>query len=187
MKFCVVMMMSLCLFGIAICDIDKDKEKCGNVLIGLATCLPYVSGESNAPPIDCCSGLKQVLQTSRECICLLVKDRNDPTLGLKINATRALSLPTRCNAPITVNDCIALLHLSPNSPDAKVFQDFANSANTTNATATPPSAAAKSSSSNATTAANQMSDGGKNRIEMVSGLLLTLVAVHNLPYLSCSN
>ncbi|KAK4492203.1 hypothetical protein RD792_003002 [Penstemon davidsonii] len=144
LSLCLVMMS---LFGIAKCDIDKDKEKCGNVLIGLATCLPYVSGESNAPPTDCCSGLKQVLQTSRECICLLVKDRNDPSLGLQINATRALSLPTRCNAPITVNDCIALLHLSPNSPDAKVFQDFANSANTTtNATATPPAASAAGNS-----------------------------------------
>lgn len=87
------------------CDVDKDKEKCANDLVGLATCLPYVSGESKAPPIDCCTGLKQVLQKSPECICLLVKDRNDPSLGLKINATLALSLPTQCHSPANVTDC----------------------------------------------------------------------------------
>ncbi|KAI3450882.1 hypothetical protein Pfo_007547 [Paulownia fortunei] len=89
----------------ATCDIDKDKEKCANDLVGLATCLPYVSGESKAPPIDCCTGLKQVLQKSPECICLLVKDRNDPSLGLKINATLALSLPSQCHAPANISDC----------------------------------------------------------------------------------
>lgn len=35
----------------------------------------------------------------------------------------------------------ALLHLAPNSPDAKVFEDFANSGKKSNATA--PSAAGK--------------------------------------------
>ena len=84
-------------FGFVTCDIDQDKEKCANQLIGLATCLPYVSGQANAPPIDCCTGFKQVLAKSAECLCVLIKDRNDPSLGLQINATRALSLPTRCN------------------------------------------------------------------------------------------
>ncbi|KAI3461875.1 hypothetical protein Pfo_018538 [Paulownia fortunei] len=169
-------------FGFARCDIEKDKEKCTNQLVGMATCLPYVSGEAKVPPMDCCTAFKQVLQKSPECICLLVKDRNDPSLGLKINATLALSLPTQCNAPSneTIADCPAILHLPPNSPDAKVFEDFANSAKKSNTTA--PAAAGNSS-----TTADQRSDGGKRKrwlgTEMVSGLLLAMVALHILPNL----
>lgn len=88
-------------------DINQDRAKCANQLVGLATCLPYVSGDSksSAPTVDCCAGLKQVLKNSKECLCLLVKDRNDPSLGLKINATLALSLPEKCHAPANVSDC----------------------------------------------------------------------------------
>ncbi|KAG8371745.1 hypothetical protein BUALT_Bualt13G0120000 [Buddleja alternifolia] len=145
---CILMLLLLLLLGnFARCDIEKDKEKCANQLVGLATCLPYVSGESNAkaPPIDCCSAFKQVMKTSPDCVCLLVKDRNDPSLGLKINATLALSLPDRCNAhDRNISECPG--------------------------------------SSSATSAHQSMSDGGKGKryleIEIVSGLLLTILAVH---------
>ncbi|KAH6784955.1 hypothetical protein C2S52_009914 [Perilla frutescens var. hirtella] len=162
--------------------VDKDKEKCANDLVGLATCLPYVSGESKAPPIDCCTGLKQVLQKSPECVCLLVKDRNDPSLGLKINATLALSLPSQCHSPANISDCPALLHLAPNSPDAKVFEDFENSGKKSNATAP---AVANSSSGKTTTAAattstgDSKNDGGERKSYWL-GLLLTTMVVHNL-------
>ncbi|KAK4441030.1 protein YLS3 [Sesamum alatum] len=170
------------LFGLTSCDVEKDKEKCTNQLVGLATCLPYVSGESKFPPMDCCTGFKQVLRNSKECLCLLVKDRNDPSLGLKINATLALSLPARCNAPVneSITDCPALLHLPPNSPDAKVFEDFANMGKKSNATAP----AAGGNSSTGTTSANQKNDGGKSTsrvgAKMVSWLSLAMVAVHIL-------
>lgn len=105
----------LLLSSIATCDVDKDKLKCGDELVGLATCLPYVSGESKTPPIDCCAGLKQVLHKSPECICLLVKDRNDPSLGLKINATLALTLPSQCHAPANVSHCPGNYSIPPYS------------------------------------------------------------------------
>ncbi|XP_011089694.1 protein YLS3 [Sesamum indicum] len=166
------------LFGLTSCDVEKDKEKCTNQLIGLATCLPYVSGESKFPPMDCCTGFKEVLQKSKECLCLLVKDRNDPSLGFKINATLALSLPSKCNAPVnqSITDCPAVLHLPPNSPDAKVFEDFANSGKKSNATAPP----AAENSSTEMPPANPKSDGGKSKsrlgVEMVSWLSLAMVA-----------
>ncbi|CAA2954789.1 YLS3 [Olea europaea subsp. europaea] len=125
------------LFGPARADLAKDRAQCANQLVGLATCLPYVSGDAKAPTMDCCSGFKQVLQKSPECICILIKDRNDPSLGLKINATLALNLPTQCHAPGDISDCPTLLHLAPNSPEAKEFHDFANSGKKSNSTATP--------------------------------------------------
>ncbi|KAL3649318.1 hypothetical protein CASFOL_005721 [Castilleja foliolosa] len=129
------------LFGLTTCDIEKDKERCANQLIGAATCLPYVTGEANIPPMDCCTGFNQITVKNPECICVLVKDKDDPSLGLKINTTRALGLPARCHAPVnlTIGDCPTLLHLPPNSADAKYFHDLANLGNTTNTTTNSPS------------------------------------------------
>lgn len=167
------------------CDTDKDKEKCANDLVGLATCLPYVSGEAKTAPVDCCTGLKQVLKKSPECMCLLIKDRNDPSLGLKINATLALGLPSQCHAPANISNCPALLHLAPNSPDAKVFEDFANSGKTNNANGTSapaPAAAGKSPNDKPTVMSsstnNNSNDGGRIRSNwsVVSSGLVILFA-----------
>ncbi|KAL1565722.1 non-specific lipid transfer protein GPI-anchored 6-like [Salvia divinorum] len=165
------------LFNFAVCDVKSDRQKCENQLIGLATCLPYVGGEAKAPASDCCTGFKQVLRDSRECICLLIKDRDDPSLGLKINATRALSLPDKCKTPVnkSITDCPTLLHLPPNSPDAKVFDDFAKSASKSNSTTTTPSDIASPSSASAN--ADPKGDGGEKKI-WFAGLLLAVATVH---------
>ncbi|XP_052177164.1 non-specific lipid transfer protein GPI-anchored 14-like [Diospyros lotus] len=130
-------------------DIANDREECANQLVGLATCLPFVGGEARAPTSDCCSGLRQVLQKSKKCLCVLVKDRNDPSIGLKINATLALSLPAICQSPANVSQCPELLHLPPNSPDAKTFQDFANGAKGIISNTTSPPASGSSDGSRA--------------------------------------
>ncbi|KAK9736053.1 hypothetical protein RND81_04G247000 [Saponaria officinalis] len=117
--------MLVMLVSVGRCDLAKDKEECANQLVGLATCLPYVGGEAKTPTIDCCTGLNQVMKNNLKCLCILVRDRNDPSLGLKINATLALGLPAKCNSPThDVSGCPALLHLAPNSPESKVFTDF---------------------------------------------------------------
>ncbi|KAK2999743.1 hypothetical protein RJ639_024673, partial [Escallonia herrerae] len=94
----------LIMVGFASSDLNKDREQCADQLVGLATCLPYVGGDAKAPTLDCCGGIKQVLQKSRICLCILVKDRNDPGLGLKINATLALGLPGACHAPANISN-----------------------------------------------------------------------------------
>lgn len=86
-------------------DAAKDREECTDQLVGLATCLPYVGGQAKSPTPDCCSGLKQVLKDNKKCLCVVIRDRNDPDLGLQINVTLALSLPTVCNAPANVSKC----------------------------------------------------------------------------------
>ncbi|KAF9617929.1 hypothetical protein IFM89_039222 [Coptis chinensis] len=57
----------------------------------------------------CCfptiKGLKTVLAKSKKCLCLLVKNRNDPSLGLKVNATLALNLPSICKSDVSIADC----------------------------------------------------------------------------------
>ncbi|KAL8542616.1 hypothetical protein ACS0TY_003482 [Phlomoides rotata] len=127
--------------------------------------------------------MKQVLQKGPQCICLLVKDRNDPSLGLKINATLALSLHSHYHAPTNISNypgcanlCLILIGFSSatsatNSPDAKVFEDFENSGHKSNPTL--PAAA----TANSTASANDKSDGGKRWLGMVSFLLVTMVVV----------
>ncbi|KAL8217247.1 hypothetical protein R6Q57_024084 [Mikania cordata] len=112
-------------FGVTKADIEKDKQQCADKLVGLAACLPYVGGEAPAPPKDCCTGLKQVLTNSEVCLCILIKDHNDPSLNLKINDTLALGLPASCQTTSNISECVGLLHLQPGSPDAKLFEDYA--------------------------------------------------------------
>ncbi|PWA59877.1 hypothetical protein CTI12_AA387460 [Artemisia annua] len=113
------------LVGLSKGDLDKDKQQCGQKLLELATCLPYVSGQAKGPPTPgCCDALKPVLQTSKVCLCILVKDRDDPNLGIKIDANLALGLPDSCHLPANITECPKLLNLSPKSPEAKIFEDY---------------------------------------------------------------
>jgi len=96
----------LLLVGFGNSDLSKDREECAEKLMGLASCVPYVGGEAKTPTIDCCSGLKVVLEKSKKCICILIKDRDDPNLGIKINATLAIQLPSACHAPANISHCV---------------------------------------------------------------------------------
>ncbi|KAI3905012.1 hypothetical protein MKW92_015000 [Papaver armeniacum] len=180
------MVLLKCLFlmvlsvGIVKSDVDKDREECATQLVAVAPCLPYVGGTAKAPTPDCCTGVKQVLTSSLKCLCVLIKDRNDPSLGLKINATQALGLPAFCKTKAKISECPALLHLSPNSPDVKVFEDFNNIANG-NTTASTPPAASKETPKSGTTAGGSSpppkNDGGMEinswlGLKMVGGVLL---------------
>lgn len=102
--FVVVMMLA----GFGSSDIDQDRAQCADQLIGLAPCLPYVGGDKDAktPTIDCCTGLKQVDAKSHKCLCVLIKDHDDPKLGLTINATLALKLPGACHVPVNITSCV---------------------------------------------------------------------------------
>ncbi|WOG82862.1 hypothetical protein DCAR_0102031 [Daucus carota subsp. sativus] len=115
--------------GLGAADMEKDRNQCGSQLEALLPCLAYAQGQQKSPPLDCCTGLKQVLQKSKVCLCVLIKDRNSLGPGLELNATLALGLPTRCNAPSEVDQCPSLLQLKPGSPDAKIFEDFAKNNN----------------------------------------------------------
>ncbi|XP_027335718.1 protein YLS3-like [Abrus precatorius] len=158
------------LVGVARSDLAKDREECADKLIGLASCVPYVGGEAKAPTIDCCSGLKVVLDKSRKCICILIKDRDDPNLGIKINASLAIQLPSACHAPANISQCVDLLHLPPNSPEAKVFEGFEKSTKT-NTSAVSSGDAEKGSSSSAQQKSGGMSTNRWLVVELVCSIL----------------
>lgn len=101
-----LLLLLLLLLGFASSNLDQDRAECADQLVGLATCLPYVGGDAKTPTLDCCTGIKQVLKKSKKCLCVLIKDRDDPNLGLKINATLALALPSACHAPSNISECV---------------------------------------------------------------------------------
>ncbi|RDX79689.1 Protein YLS3, partial [Mucuna pruriens] len=102
-------------------DSEQVNQKCMERLTGISTCLPYVGGNAKAPTPDCCSGLVQAINNNKKCICIIIKNRDDPHLGLKISITLALALPSLCKAPGNFALCPALLHLDPKSPEAQAF------------------------------------------------------------------
>ncbi|XP_042063164.1 non-specific lipid transfer protein GPI-anchored 14-like isoform X2 [Salvia splendens] len=116
-----VVVLAAMLIAFASCDDhdSKEREECAESVVGLATCLPYVGGTAKSPTPDCCSSLKQVLNTNKKCVCVIIQDRNDPDLGLNINLTLALGLPQACNAPANISQC-------PDSPDAQIFYESGN-------------------------------------------------------------
>ncbi|XP_022731456.1 protein YLS3-like [Durio zibethinus] len=164
----------LILLGFATSDINQDKTECANQLVGLAPCLPYVGGEAKTPTIDCCSGLKQVLDKSKKCLCVLIKDRDDPRLGLNINATLAATLPSTCRAAVNMTDCISLLHLAPNSQEAKLFEGYQK--------LTERHGSTPAASGNSTSSAAEKSDGGKGKrwigVELAFGVSLWIFTAH---------
>lgn len=171
------------LLGFAAGDDAKDKQDCTNSLVGLATCLPYVGGNTKSPTPDCCNGLKQVLKDDKKCLCLIIKDRNDPQIGININVTLALGLPAVCQAPANISNCPELLHLDPKSPDAQLFYQYGHddSSSIANTPASSPTATVVSTSPTSSpspgSSAQQKNDGCRNgmpwfmKIEAISILV----------------
>ncbi|KOM54866.1 hypothetical protein LR48_Vigan10g075800 [Vigna angularis] len=102
-----VLAITLVLVMHAMGESAQEKQKCAESLTGMATCLPYLGGEAKAPTADCCSGLTQGLKSNKKCLCVILKDRDDPDLGLKINTTIAVGLPSLCKAPDNISQCPA--------------------------------------------------------------------------------
>ncbi|XP_058744328.1 non-specific lipid transfer protein GPI-anchored 14-like [Vicia villosa] len=140
------------IIGIGMSDSSKDKQECTEQLASLATCLPYVEGEGKTPATDCCDGLKTLLKTNEKCLCLIIKDRNDPDLGgIVINVTLALNLPKVCNAPANVSRCPELLHMDPKSAEAQVFYQLKNGSTNIGPSAAPSPSDGASTHANSTT------------------------------------
>ncbi|CAL5395435.1 unnamed protein product [Camellia sinensis] len=72
------------------------QSGCTNVLIGMASCLSYVTGNSSSPTSSCCSKLANVVQSQPQCLCTALGGGGS-VLGFNINQTLALSLPGACN------------------------------------------------------------------------------------------
>ncbi|EFH54485.1 Bifunctional inhibitor/plant lipid transfer protein/seed storage helical domain superfamily [Arabidopsis thaliana x Arabidopsis arenosa] len=107
-------------------ELSQDIKGCQEAMSDLYSCLPFVSNKAKAPDSTCCSTLKAKIDKgqTKKCLCTLVKDRDDPGLGFKVDGNRAMSLPSACHVPANISQCPDLLHLLPDSPASQIFKQF---------------------------------------------------------------
>ncbi|MCL7040222.1 hypothetical protein MKW94_000371 [Papaver nudicaule] len=137
---------------------EDDEKDCADQLTTLAACIPYVSGTAKAPTKQCCEDTQKVKDAKPKCLCVLIKESTDPSMGLPINTTLALKMPSACNIDAKPSECPTLLKLAPDSPDAKIFKDPNAKADSTS-TATSPSTSTTPSSDSASTGSSTTTSG----------------------------
>ncbi|KAJ9188103.1 hypothetical protein P3X46_003495 [Hevea brasiliensis] len=101
------------------------QSGCTTVLMGLAPCLNYVTGNSSTPSSSCCSQLATIVQSQPQCLCALLNGGGS-SVGVNINQTLALSLPGACNVQTPpASRCSAANGpaASPTSPPADSSDD----------------------------------------------------------------
>ncbi|XP_077247267.1 non-specific lipid transfer protein GPI-anchored 5-like [Tasmannia lanceolata] len=83
------------------------QQSCINAITNLMPCLNYITGNSSVPSPACCSQLAGVVRSQPQCLCLVING-TAASLGLNINQTLAMQLPTACNVQTpSVSICTA--------------------------------------------------------------------------------
>ncbi|KAL5729411.1 hypothetical protein ACHQM5_002370 [Ranunculus cassubicifolius] len=155
---CVVIMV---FFVVASTGTMEDDEKdCAEQLANLAACIPYVSGTADAPTKKCCEDTMKVKNDKPKCLCVLIKESTDPAMGLPVNTTLAIKMPSVCKIDAKVSDCPTILKLAPDSPDAKIFKD-AGGATGTPSTASPATTDTPATTTSTTPATTSAGSGSK--------------------------
>ncbi|KAH9729786.1 AAI domain-containing protein [Citrus sinensis] len=90
-ELCLVLVLVTMLFHGAVA-----QSGCTTVLVGLAPCLNYITGNSSTPSSSCCSQLASVVQSQPRCLCSVLNSGGS-SLGIAINQSQALALPGACN------------------------------------------------------------------------------------------
>ncbi|KAJ8630729.1 hypothetical protein MRB53_024052 [Persea americana] len=84
------------------------QSGCTSALISLSPCLNYIQGNSSTPTSSCCSQLASVVRSSPQCLCTVLNGGGS-SLGITINQTQALALPSACNVQTPpVSQCNAV-------------------------------------------------------------------------------
>ncbi|CAK9172280.1 unnamed protein product [Ilex paraguariensis] len=146
-KLVVLSLVGALLAVTVVATMEEDEKDCADQLTNLASCIPFVSGDAKKPTPECCEDTKKVRAAKPKCLCVLIKESTDSSMGLPVNTTLALQMPAACNIDAKVSDCPSLLKLPPNSPDAKIFKEADAGSSTSSATGSPPASASTSTSS----------------------------------------
>ncbi|KDP32327.1 hypothetical protein JCGZ_13252 [Jatropha curcas] len=143
---------------VSVGSLQQDEQDCADQLTNLASCIPFVSGTAKKPTPECCQDTQKLKSTKPKCLCVLIKESSDPSVGLPVNTTLALQMPSVCNIDAKVSDCPTILNLPPDSPDAKIFKEAAGiSDSTTTSSKDSPPASSGSSASTSTSSSSETS------------------------------
>ncbi|KAF8006464.1 hypothetical protein BT93_K0687 [Corymbia citriodora subsp. variegata] len=75
----------------------EAQTSCSSALISLSPCLSFITGNSSAPSLACCTQLTSVINSDPLCLCAVLNGSLSSALGVNINQTQALKLPPACN------------------------------------------------------------------------------------------
>ncbi|KAL6984844.1 hypothetical protein U1Q18_018225 [Sarracenia purpurea var. burkii] len=89
----------------AAATMEEEEKDCAEQVANLAACIPFVSGSAKKPTRECCEDTRKVRSAKPKCLCVLIKESTDPSMGLPINTTLALQMPSACNIDAKVSDC----------------------------------------------------------------------------------
>lgn len=92
MVYLPVLILATVLYGGA-----TGQPGCSDALTSLFPCLGYLTGGSSSPTSNCCNQFFTVVQSSPECLCMVVNSKENSFSGFSFNRTLALNLPTVCN------------------------------------------------------------------------------------------
>ncbi|XVE74771.1 hypothetical protein DITRI_Ditri12bG0044600 [Diplodiscus trichospermus] len=150
-----LLMCSLLLFGslgrVGAADDSGLANECSKDFQSVMTCLSFAQGKVATPTKECCSSVSSIKENKPKCLCYILQQsqtsgaQNLKSLG--VQEAKLLQLPSACQLKnASVSDCPKLLGLSPNSPDAAIFNNSSSTATTTTSasTGTPSSASEKS-------------------------------------------
>ena len=84
---------------------EDDEKECAGQMADLAACIPFVSGTSKKPTPECCENTKKLKANKPKCLCVLIKESTDPSMGLPVNTTLALQMPSACDIDGKISDC----------------------------------------------------------------------------------
>ncbi|XP_038717276.1 non-specific lipid transfer protein GPI-anchored 31-like [Tripterygium wilfordii] len=94
---------------------SSPSVDCSTVIFDMLDCVPFLSDGSTQtkPTPGCCSGYQSVISVDPECICFAIKSSGD--MGIKLNITKAMTLPSACGLPAPPVDCGSKLSSSSSS------------------------------------------------------------------------
>ncbi|WMV35256.1 hypothetical protein MTR67_028641 [Solanum verrucosum] len=169
----------LVLVTLAMGNIEDDVKDCAEQLGDLASCIPYVSGTAKMPTPECCEDTQKLKAAKPKCLCVLIKESTDPSLGLPINTTLALQMPAACKIDAKVSDCPSLLKIPADSPDAKIFKITDSASTTTSSSPASSSSDTKSTTSDTKSTTPTSTSGVAKQIStnVILTMALTVIAL----------
>ncbi|XP_009395675.2 non-specific lipid transfer protein GPI-anchored 5 [Musa acuminata AAA Group] len=143
---------------------SAQSSSCSSAIMSLSPCLDYITGNASTPSSSCCSQLSSVVQSEPQCICTLISSgaSSASSLGITVNQTQALALPSTCKVQIPLSQCnVSGPSASPATPSTS-----------------PSGVGSKSNPATST----DSSDGASAGVPLA--LLLSLVAIGAYPFTS---
>lgn len=82
------------------------ESECDNLIYKMMDCILYLSngGKETRPESSCCLGFEKIMKTDAKCICVALKSSAD--LGVSVNMTRAMGLPSACGLSDHLPKCL---------------------------------------------------------------------------------